>query len=125
MVPPSLRTWFLIHFAADYLAAIPLMLFPQQVLNILQWDVFDPVATRIVAAAFMAIGGTSFLLRNSSLEVYRALLLLKLIWSGSALAGILLATGGRMSWGEGLVFGIYILFGSVWAYYYRVTRTVP
>ena len=61
----------------------------------LGWQSVDAVAARIIAAAFMAIGGTSFLLRNASLEVYRALLLLKIIWSSMALVAILLATRGR------------------------------
>lgn len=121
---PGLRFWFIVHFVADYLAAVPLMLFPEQMLALLQWDAFDPVAVRIVAAAFLAIGGTSLLLRNASLEVYRAMLLLKIIWSSSALVGILLATGGKMSWGEALVFGIFIVFGSAWVYFYRTTKIV-
>lgn len=122
IVPKGLRTWFVIHFAADYLAALPLMIHPQKFLDMLGWQAFDPVAARIIAAAFLAIGGTSFILRQASLEVYRALLLLKLIWSSMALLGILLATGGNMSWGQGLVFVIFFVFGSVWAYYYCKTR---
>ena len=55
-VPNGLRSWFVIHFVADILFAIPLLLFPQALLNLLSWQTYDPIMTRLVGAALM---GTS------------------------------------------------------------------
>ena len=60
-VPKSLRVWFIIHFFADYIAAIPIFLFPNQILMLFGWKVIDPIAVRLVAAAFFAIGGASLI----------------------------------------------------------------
>lgn len=118
MVPSSLRTWFIVHFAADYLAAVPLFIAPEYVLGMLGWPHYDPIATRIVASAFMAIGGTSFLTGNASLESYRTLLVLKLIWSVAAMIGVLVSSPLGLN-GPTLVFAIFFVFFCVWAYYYR------
>lgn len=123
-MPPHLRTWFIIHFVADYLAAVPLMIAPEQVLGLLQWGYVDPIATRIVAAAFMAIGGVSLIERNASVDIYRALLKLKLIWSVSAMVGVLIATKGQFALGSTVVFLVFLGFFSVWAYYFRKVRVV-
>ncbi len=123
-VPPALKTWFIIHFVADYLAAVPLMIAPEQVLAMLQWGTVDPIATRIVASAFLAIGGVSLIERNASLDVYRVMLKLKLIWSVSAMVGVLIATKGQFALGSTVVFLVFLGFFSVWVYYFRKFRVV-
>ncbi len=123
-MPTHLKTWFIVHFVADYLAAVPLMLFPEQVLGLLQWGTVDPIATRIVASAFMAIGGVSLIERNASVDVYRALLKLKLIWSVAAMTGVLIATKGQFALGSTVVFLVFLGFFGVWAYYFRKVRVV-
>jgi hypothetical protein len=56
VVPPSARTWFVIHFVADVLFAVPLFFFPETTLSLLGWTDVDPAATRLVAAALFGIG---------------------------------------------------------------------
>ena len=87
-IPASLRTWFLIHFAVDWLFALPMMFAPVATLELLGWDSVDPASTRLVAAALLAIGGESLRMRKAGLEVYRVMLDLKLIWSAGAMLGL-------------------------------------
>lgn len=80
MVPRSLRLWFVVHFYADVFAAVPLFLAPRTVQGWLGWTAVDPLATRLVAAALFGIGIESYLARNASLETFRGMLNLKVIW---------------------------------------------
>ena len=119
MVPKALRTWFVIHFAIDWLFAIPLMIAPSATLNLLGWETVDPVATRLVSAALLAIGGESLRMRHASADGFRTMLDLKLIWSASAMLG--LAWSG-LSGGPGMVWGflvIFAIFFGVWWFYRR------
>ncbi len=117
-VPASLRAWFVVHFAVDMLFGIPLLVAPTLALPLFGWQVVDPLTSRLVGAALMGIGLESLLGRNASLETYRAMLNLKIIWASSAVLGIglsLLIEGAPVS---GWAFlGIFAVFGAVWVYY--------
>ena len=116
-VPNSLRTWFVIHFVADVLFAIPLLLFPQALLNLFSWRSYDPIMTRLVGAALMGIGVESLLGRNADVGTFRAMLNLKVIWASSALfaIGAGIAQGAApTAW---LFLGIFAIFWGVWVYY--------
>lgn len=52
-VPGSLGTWFVIHFIVDVVFAIPLFLFPQEFLALFNWRSVNPLAARLVAAAYI------------------------------------------------------------------------
>lgn len=116
-VPSGLRTWFVIHFAADILFAIPLLFFPQTLLKLFSWGTYDPIMTRLVGAALMGIGVESLLGRNADANTFRAMLNLKIIWASSALfafgAGI--AEGAApIAWA---LMSVFAVFWCVWAYY--------
>jgi len=116
-VPDGLRTWFVIHFAADILFGIPLLLFPQAVLDFFGWTTYDPIMSRLVGAALLGIGVESLLGRNASAETFRAMLNLKVIWASSALfaLGAGIAEGAPpLAWG---FLGIFAVFWAVWVYY--------
>ncbi len=118
-VPSSLRTWFFIHFLVDYLFAVPLFVAPIWVLRLLGWTNIDPFSARLVAAALFAIGGISFLARNAGKESYATLLMLKIIWSLAASAGVLFTIGqGGPAFGW-IVLLLFVGFSSVWLYYKR------
>lgn len=122
-VPNNLRTWFVIHFAVDMLTGIPLLFFPEVVMPLLGWTTIDPIASRVVGAALMGIGIESYLGRNANVEVFRAMLNLKVIWSSSAILGIGLGIwqgGSKAGW---LFLGIFVIFWFVWVYYWRKLRT--
>jgi hypothetical protein len=116
-VPSSLRWWFVVHFVADMAAAIPLFIAPREVLGFFGWTEIDPISTRLVAAALFGIGIESLLGRGASAETFRAMLNLKIIWSGAALLGALwsqLQGGPPAGWG---VVAIFAVFHVVWASY--------
>src|SRR3989442_4945197 len=97
MVPSSLRTWFVIHFLADVLFALPLFLAPRWTLSLLGWPAVDPLATRLVAAALFGIGIQSLLGRGEGAAAFRALLNLKIIWSAAATVGLVWSEAGGRS----------------------------
>ena len=90
-VPPALKTWFVVHCIVDLVFAVPLFIFPEKFLALLGWPFFDPLTVRLVAAALFGIGLESYLGRNGGVERYRSMLRLKIIWSGAATLGILIA----------------------------------
>ena len=114
----ALRMWFVIHFFVDYLAAIPLFIFPFQSLSFLGWHTIDPLATRIIASALFAIGGVSLIARNATPEVYREILTLKIIWSFFVTTALVIALmQGEITWGILVSIILFVFFGLVWAYY--------
>ena len=121
-VPSSLRTWFVIHFVVDYLFAIPLFVAPAWLLSFFGFTVIDPVTARLVAAALFAVGGISLLSRTESMNVYNSLLKLKIIWSISAIAGLLVSLwqgAPVLLWLVVVTFG---LFCGIWSYYFWKLR---
>ncbi len=120
-IPSALRNWFIIHCIVDLVFAIPLFLFPEWTLKLFDWPHFDPLATRLVAAALFGIGLESYLGRDGGLEKYLGMLRLKVIWSGTAAAGILIT---QFSMSEKPVAGwllasIFIAFNLLWVYWWR------
>lgn len=122
MVPASLRIWFVIHFVADLLAAIPLFVAPATVLGWFGWTAVDPIATRGVAAALFGIGIESYLGRNGSLEVFLGMLRLKVIWSAMAALGTLLSLLSGAPPAAWAVFAIFLAFHGVWLRYLLLLR---
>lgn len=119
-VPAALRTWFVVHFAADMLFAVPLMLAPQAMLTWFGWQTVDPIAARLVAAALFGIGIESYLGRSAGVEAYRGMLNLKIIWSLGAVAGIAASiyqgAQGRPPAVWALL-AIFAAFNLVWVYW--------
>lgn len=116
-VPASLRRWFVVHFAADVVFAVPLILAPVATLRTLGWSTIDPVAARLVGAALAGIGIQSLLGRNESAEAFRAMLGLKCIWSGAAILGLVLSLwegAPPLTWA---LLGVFVGFTIVWNYY--------
>ncbi len=122
MVPLALRRWFVVHFIADVVAAVPLFVAPVWILGLLGWPAVDPISTRLVAAALFGIGIESYLGRNASVDAFRAMLNLKVIWSATAALGVLwsqLEGGPPAGWG---VFAIFAGFHLVWLRYRLLLR---
>ena len=116
-VPQSLRTWFLIHFAVDYIAGIPLFIAPEWFLGLFGFGLVEPLTARIVAAAFFAIGGTSLLMHKKGKEVFQTMLNLKIIWSAFAMVAILITILQGAPASLWLFLGIFLVFFLVWFYY--------
>ena len=117
MVPKSLRFWFTVHFLIDIIFAVPLILAPELTLSLLGWTRIDPLATRLVGAALMGIGLESLLGRKGNVDVFRAMLNLKIIWSISAVIGLglsMVGDGPAMGW---VFLFIFAAFFCLWTYY--------
>ncbi len=116
-VPVSLRRWFVVHFVADLAFAAPLLLAPGWLLPMLGWTCVDPVSARLVGAALMGIGVQSLLGRHDSADAFRGLLGLKIIWSASAILGLILAIIDGAPPAAWAFLAIFIAFCSVWIHY--------
>lgn len=119
-VPQSLKTWFIVHFVVDIVLAIPLVFFPTMFLAALGFSTVDPLASRLVGAALAGIGATSLLTKNKRAESYETLLTLKLIWSATAIVGIiisiLLNQAPAIAWS---FLAAFTFFFFLWLYYKR------
>ena len=120
VIPKSLRRWFVIHFLVDMVAAIPLFLMPETILDYFNYNQIDPLMTRLFAAALFGIGIESLLGRNAALETFKNMLNLKIIWSIFAILGIGLTIyqsnnhNNIIAW-LGLI--IFLIFNFIWVYW--------
>lgn len=121
-VPGALRAWFVVHFIADMLFAIPLLVAPVAFLRLFGWTAVDPVTSRLVGAALVGIGVESLLGRNATRESFRTMLRLKVLWSSSATAGLLASylEGGPTA--TLLFLAIFAAFCALWSTYWIKLR---
>ena len=126
-----IRPWWLLGIAAALLAT---WYWAHRRVNVSHWEdniepallsvLLEPAGKRrgtalprLVAAALFGIGIESLLGRNAGLEGFRGMLNLKVIWSFTAVVGILwtqLSGGPVMGWAFLGVFGSFHL---LWLYY--------
>lgn len=116
-VSVELRRWFFVHFVADMVFGIPLIFFPEFVLNLLNIFTRDFLTARLVGAALLGIGGASLLNYRGCFEEYRIMLNLKIIWAISAIIAISLSLFESFNRNVYFLLGIFIVFLSVWIYY--------
>lgn len=121
-VPQTLRRWFVIHFVADILFAIPLLFIPEVIMPLVGWTIVDPITSRLVGATLFGIGVESLLGRNASLEVYKAMLNLKVLWGSGAVLGIVLGILMGAPASAWLFLLIFAIFSTVWIYYWLKLR---
>jgi len=121
-VPDALRTWFVIHFVVDLVVGVPLLIAPAAVLGAFGWSPLDPGATRLVAAALLAIGLSSYRVRGEGIEVFRAFLSLKIIWSLLAIFALFAAIGGGAPSVAWVFLFTFLIFLGVWTHYAIVFR---
>ncbi|MCK5200269.1 MAG: hypothetical protein KAR21_18055, partial [Spirochaetales bacterium] len=89
-IPSALKKWFVVHFIADTLFAVPLFLAPDYLLKLLNWQSIDPLMARMVAAALFGIGIESLLCNKLGRDAFIAMLNLKIIWSFAAMTGFII-----------------------------------
>ncbi len=98
---------------------------PEPLLRFFGWHEVDPIATRLFAAALLSIGGQSLLGRNGSVNEFRAMLNLKLIWAVAAVIALgigVLSGGPALAW---LGLAVFVGFFGVWLYWrVRIGRVV-
>jgi hypothetical protein len=116
-VPKGLRIWFLIHFIVDMLIAFPLIFQPQWIGNLMGIPLLEPITARLVGAALIGIGGAS--LFTHSQEDYNLMLSLKIVWSISAIIGLLLSLASGAPQSIWTLVVLFSIFSSIWLYYKR------
>ncbi|HVZ70740.1 MAG TPA: hypothetical protein VHJ20_00060 [Polyangia bacterium] len=116
-VPPSLRTWLLVHAAFAAVIGAPLFVAPDALLHRLGWTAVDPVATRLVAAALLAIASLSFFQRHAGVEIYRAILSFNVVWSMAAAVGLFVGIGVGAPNAAWAVLCAEIVFAGVWIHH--------
>lgn len=119
-IPRSLKGWFIVHFIADTLFAVPLFIAPVFLLGLLNWQSIDPLMARMVAAALFGIGIESLLCIKLGKDAFIAMLNLKIIWSFAAITGFIIGLTqglfGHPAVGFGLLL-IFVLFNILWIYW--------
>jgi hypothetical protein len=116
-VPASLRLWFVVHAVVDVAAGVPLLIAPEAILPHLGWTFVDPVAARLVGAALVGVGVTSWRTRQASAAVVRALVGLKVVWSASAILALVLAIARGAPQLTFLFLSIFLAFCGVWSHH--------
>lgn len=116
-VPITLRRWFLAHAVVDLAIGIPLLVAPALLLGPLGWTTVDAASARLVGAALIAIGGQSYLGRNDGAEAYKAMLNLKLLWSYSAIAALLVSLGHGAPPAILIFLSAFVVFAGVWTHH--------
>ncbi len=118
MIPIALRRWFVVHFVADIVFAVPLVVAPDWFLTMLGWEAVDPISARLVGAALVGIGVESWLGRNNrEPESFATMLRLKILWSGVATFGIAMSIwegAPLMAWAFLAIFGSFHLLWWYW-----------
>jgi hypothetical protein len=116
-VPITLRRWFVAHFVVDFFFGIPLLIAPGLFLGRLGWTAVDGAASRLVGAALLGIGASSWFSRNAGVEVVKAMLDLKLVWSFAAIVGLLISVGQGAPPPVWAALSLFIAFSGVWTHY--------
>jgi len=117
LVPKSLKVCFVIHFFADMIFAIPMMISPMDFLSFWGIENGDSLTVRLVSAALIGIGGNSMIMRNRSLAVYQSMLNLKILWSVSAIIGIILSLVQSGPYSLYFFLSVFFSFSCIWIYY--------
>lgn len=114
-IPRGLYIWFKIHFFTDILFALPLLIAPHWTLSLFGFTEITPLLARLVGAALVGIGGASLFTKHK--EQFEIMLTLKIIWSLTAIIGLLwsLAEGAPTTiW---MIVITFMLFLGIWTYY--------
>ena len=114
-IPPNLKIWFTIHFLVDTVLAIPLIIFPGWILHLFGFTVIIPTLARLVGAALLGIGVTSLFTKTK--EQFEIMLTLKIVWSLTAIMGLLWSIAEGAPGALWAVVIIFILFLGIWMYY--------
>jgi len=121
-VPAALRTWFAAHALVAVTIGLPLVLAPAPVLALLQWAPGDPGLARLLGACWVSLGVASWRTRGAGVEVMRALLSLKALWSALAIVGALGAIGGGAPGAAWVLLFLSLIFLGIWVHYGIVFR---
>ena len=94
------------------------MIAPIWTLELFNFTSVETLTARLVAAALIGIGTTSLMMHKGNLESFHTMLNLKIIWSISAMTGILWTIlEGTLPSTAWLIFGIFAVFSIAWIHF--------
>jgi hypothetical protein len=115
----SLRYTFLVHAVVALLFGLPLLIVPGRTLDVFGWAPIDPIMTRLVGAALLALGWGSYRgWRAAARSDVEILLQVEVVFTVLVSLGLLRhLLGGSWPWYVWTMFIIFVLFAIVWIYH--------
>jgi hypothetical protein len=114
-VSKGLKNWFLVHFLIDIVFGIPLLFFPEFILNFIGFEFLELFSFRLIGAALIGIGGASFF--TKSFYEFKIMLTFKILWSVGAIIALVISLFLEYRIELVYVLGIFVVFSVVWIYY--------
>jgi hypothetical protein len=115
----GLKIVFLVHFIAGLILGIIFLFIPEAYCTFLGVVMTDHGVLRLIGAASLALGASSFLAyRSKDWEKAKLLVQMDLIWLVSAIVGLvwwLIELGPPAAW---WVFGMFVVFLVAFSYFY-------
>jgi hypothetical protein len=120
----ALKVTFTIHMIVALLFGAPLFLAPGRFLSLFGWEPVDPLLSRVLGAALLALAWSSFQgIRTASHDLEVVLIQIEAIFSGLSAVGLLrhLVKAGYpwMVWG---ILFILSIFAIAWLFFLKARR---
>ena len=115
----SLKYLFIIHAVVAFLSGVPLLIAPGRALGLLGWAPIDPLISRLLGAALLALAWSSYRgWQATSYEQVSTLVELETIFTVLGCVGLLrhLLVAGY-PWYVWTDFIVLLLFAIAWAYH--------
>lgn len=115
----SLRNTFLVHAVVAVLFGLPLLIAPGRFLDVFGWAPIDPIMSRLVGAALLALGWGSFRgWRAATRSDVEILLQVEVIFTVLSVLAILRhVTGGSWPWYVWTMLLTFAAFAVAWIYH--------
>ena len=112
----ALKTVFVVHAIMSVIGGLLLLIIPGRFLNLLGWAPIDPILSRVLGAALLALGWSSFRGGRAAARTQVQILLeLEAAFTVLACIGLLRhllsASYPLMVW---LLFAVYLIFAVAW-----------
>jgi len=117
----GLKIVLLIHFALGIILGIIFLFIPEIYCSLVGFPMIDPGSLRIIGAASLALGSSSFLaFRSNDWEKTKPFIIMEFIWLGGAIVAMLwwlieLGLSGAAGW---WIFGMFLAFLAAFGYFY-------
>lgn len=117
----SLKIVLLIHFALGIILGIIFLFIPEIYCSLVGFPMIDSGSLRIIGAASLALGVSSFLaFRSDDWEKTKPFIIMEFIWLGGAIVAMLwwlieLGPSGAAGW---WIFGMFLAFLAAFGYSY-------
>jgi hypothetical protein len=115
----SLRYTFLVHAVVAVLFGLPLLAAPGRFLDVFDWAPIDPIMTRLVGAALLALGWGSYRgWRAAARGDVEILIQVEVVFTVlSAVAILRHLVEGSWPWYVWTMFIVFAIFAVVWIYH--------